>query len=203
MLTVRAVQVPPTTLLALREHLQFTDSKLSVEQSVVLAIREWMANSGAATNQNGSDVLRGYQWKSIFLPHATQLRMTYDDATYYAQVVGDVIEYQGRPVSPREFTMAIAGSGRNAWRDLFIRFPESRHWKRASLCRAEQKKQASHPASSPVETMTAAAAAMSEALKTALALVECTNAETVTRFERRLAPTRRADDRMHDDCAFD
>lgn len=203
MLTRGIVRVPPTTLLALREHLQFTDSKLSVEQSIVLAIREWLANSGASTSDNGADLLRGYQWKSIFLPHSTQLRMTYDDTTYYAQVVGDDIVYQGRPVSPREFTMAIAGSGRNAWRDIFIRFPESRQWKRANLYRIEQQKQIKNPAPSPVETMTAAAAAMSDALKTALTLVDRTNAETVTKYERRLAPKRRDDDRLHDDCAFD
>ena len=69
-----SVAVPSTTLLALREHLQFTDSKLSVEQSVVLAIREWLANSGASAAGSDPDMFRGYQWKNIFLPDATQLK---------------------------------------------------------------------------------------------------------------------------------
>lgn len=199
----RSVIIPSTTLLALREHLQFCDSKLSIEQSIVLAIREWLANSGASSNGAGTDILRGYQWKKIFLPHATQLRMIYGETTYYACVEGDAIMYEGRAVSPREFTMAITGTGRNAWRDLAIRFPGSRQWKPANLCRIEQEKHGKPLIASPVDTMNAAAASMSEALKAALALVEQTNAQTVKQFERRLTPKRRGYDRQDDDCAFD
>jgi hypothetical protein len=197
------IQLPTTTLVALQEYLQFSDSKLSVEQSVVLAIREWLANNGASASGDPSDILRGYQWKSIFLPHATQLRMSYAESTYYAEVVGDAILYQGRPTSPRGFTMAIAGSGRNAWRDLFIKFPDSRLWKRAGLCRIEQQKQAKQPVPSSIAAMTAAAAAMTEALKTTLNLVERTNASTAIKSERRVTANRRTDDRLEQDCAFD
>jgi hypothetical protein len=200
---IQSLTLPSTTLLALREYLEFSDSKLSIEQAVVLAIREWQANSAAQANGAGADVLRGYQWKSVFLPDSTQLRMTYDGTTYYAHVVGDSIVYQGKSVSPREFTMAIAGTGRNAWRDVSLRFPGSRQWRHANLCRIELEKKRKQPAVSPVEAMTAAAASMSEALKTALKLVEQTSAQTVKQIERRLAPTRRDSDRMHDDCSFD
>lgn len=203
MLTRETIAVPPATLLALHEYLQLTDSKLSLQQAVVLAIREWLSNSGESATGDQAALLRGYQWKSLFLPHDTRLRMIYKDTSYYAQVVGDAIVYQGHAVSPRGFTMTIAGAGRNAWRDVFLRFPESRRWKRANICRIEQKKLAERPAPSPVETMTAAAAAMSDALKSALMLVERTNAESVSKFERRLAPTRRDADRVHEDCAFD
>lgn len=203
MLARATIQLPTTALLALQEYLQFSDSKLSVEQSVVLAIREWLANNGASGKGDAADLFRGYQWKNIFLPHATRLRMSYDHTTYYAEVVGDAIQYQGRPISPRGFTMAIAGSGRNAWRDLFIKFPDSRLWKRASLCRIEQQKLARQPAPSSIAAMTAAAAAMTEALKTTLNLVERTNAGTATKSERRIASNRRADDGLEQDCAFD
>lgn len=198
-----SVALPPSALLALREHLSFSDSKLSVEQAVVLAIREWLANSGASTDSASTGMLRGYQWKTVFLPGATQLRMMYDETNYYAKVVGDAIMYHNRPVSPREFTMAIAGSGRNAWRDLWIRFPESHRWKRAQICRLEQEKQNKLPPKSPVESMATAAAAMSEALKTALKLVEQTSAQPTEQIERRLAPLRRDNDRLHTDCSFD
>ncbi len=64
------------------------------------------------------DHSRGYQWKSLFLPHGTELRMTSSRQSGYARVVGDRIMYEGRSVSPRGLTLAIAGEGRNAWRDL-------------------------------------------------------------------------------------
>ncbi|MES2317502.1 MAG: hypothetical protein V4631_08390 [Pseudomonadota bacterium] len=198
-----SVALPLTTLLTLREHLSFSESKLSVEQAVVLAIREWMANSGATVGEAGSEVLRGYQWKTLFLPESTQLRMMYAETVHYAAVVGESIMYRNRPVSPREFTMAIAGCGRNAWRDVWIRFPGSRQWKRANICRIEQDKKRRQPPKSPVDTMASAAAAMSDALKTALMLVEETSTQATAHVERRLAPLRRDDDRLHTDCSFD
>ena len=198
--SLHTLEVPPATVLALQEYLRISDSKLSVRQAVVLAIREWCANSGGSTNASGTDILRGYQWKTVFLPHATQLRMTYAGDSYYAKVVGDSIMFEGRKVSPREFVMHITGTGRNAWRDISIRFPESRQWKGADLCRIELRNQL--PAASPVDVMTAAAASMSEALKTALMLVENANAEAVRKFERRLDHNRRASDRDGGDCSF-
>ena len=54
----------------------------------------------------------------------------------YAEVVGDKIMYQGRPVSPYQFATAFAGSVRNAWHDLTLRLPGEKNWKPASVrCR--------------------------------------------------------------------
>ena len=44
--------------------------------------------------------------------------MPHRGQNYYAKVVGDVILYEGRAVSPRQMTVAVAGPGHNAWRDL-------------------------------------------------------------------------------------
>ncbi|MES2317217.1 MAG: hypothetical protein V4631_06940 [Pseudomonadota bacterium] len=46
-------------------------------------------------------------------------------------------------------------------------------------------------------------AAMSDALKTALALVEHTNAKTVRKVERRGDNSRRKSDLLEDECGFD
>ena len=42
----------------------------------------------------------GYQWKSLFLPHGTEVRMSTEAGSFYAQVDGDVILHKGKSVSP-------------------------------------------------------------------------------------------------------
>jgi hypothetical protein len=69
--------------------------------------------------------LRGYQWKDLFLPDTTSLRMTYHEVPYFAKVVDNDIIYRNHPVTPRGMTVAIAGDGRNAWRDLWVNCPKS------------------------------------------------------------------------------
>ncbi len=84
---------------------------------------------------------RGYRWKTLFLPDGTDLRMETARATYYARVEGDQIIFDGRSVSPRGMTLAIAGEGRNAWRDLWLKPPGERFWKQATRCRNELKRE--------------------------------------------------------------
>ncbi|HEX7006506.1 MAG TPA: hypothetical protein VF274_05175 [Alphaproteobacteria bacterium] len=71
---------------------------------------------------------RGYVWKSVFLPHGTQLRMKYRGQIHYAVVQGDRLLFQDRPVSPSELARSIAGSNRNAWRDLWVMLPGADRW---------------------------------------------------------------------------
>jgi hypothetical protein len=53
------------------------------DQIVGLAIKSWLAtNCGVRSG-------RGYQWKQLFLPDGTDLRMRYRGAYYYAKVEGD------------------------------------------------------------------------------------------------------------------
>jgi predicted metal-binding protein len=92
---------------------------------------------------------------------------------------------------------------RNAWREIWLRFPGTRNWKCAHACRTEQQKRDQTPRVSPAESMATAAAAMSAALKTALLLVEQTSTQAAQHVERRLAPLRRESDRLHDDIAFE
>jgi hypothetical protein len=194
--------VPPAILAALASHLQLTGSTLSIEQALTLAITEWQAGRNQHSAVAASE-LRGYQWKTLFLPESTELRIIYGGHSHYAQVVGDHIIFRGRNVSPREMAMTIAGSVRNAWREIWLRFPGTRNWRCAHACRIEQQKRDQTPRVSPAESMATAAAAMSAALKTALLLVEQTSTQAAQHIERRLAPLRRESDRLHDDIAFE
>ena len=179
--------LPPHLWKELAMHLRNSGSTLSLEQAATLAIRAWMvANpsespppvSPPATNPTDAraddqTVLQaapapadGYQWKSVFLPRGTDLRMSTREGTGRARVCGDYIIYQGRRVSPRGLTLAIAGDGRNAWRDLWLRMPGEIDFKLASECRHEHERmhaglpphpwQQHHPAN--VEATMAAAA---------------------------------------------
>lgn len=206
------VTLPPAVLSGLKLHLQATCSALSIEQAIILAIAHWQSRTGAhcggqslpgAAAAGGTVQLRGYHWKSLFLPDATQLRMHYRGEVYNARVEGDHIVYQGRRVSPRELVMSIAPNVRNPWLDLLLRFPDSRHWKRASACRRELEQARTVQPPTPAEAMASAAAAMSGALETALALVRHTAGIARPKSERRLDKHRRASDLMGEDCSVD
>ncbi len=80
---------------------------------------------------------RGYQWKNLFLPHSTQIRMQYKGRYFYARVEGDEIVYDGTSTSPGALANRIAGNSRNAWRDLWIKRPEDKEWKLADACRPD------------------------------------------------------------------
>jgi hypothetical protein len=150
----------------------------------------------------------GYQWKELFLPDGTDLRMSFENEVYHARVTGDAIVYQGRRVSPRQLTIAIAGDGRNAWRDLLLRLPGEKNWRPASLLRRNvqasiQAKPGGEVQASPTALIAAAASSMSQALRTALELVEHSNAQSVQKYERRVASYRRADDVLGEHAQFD
>jgi hypothetical protein len=146
--------------------------------------------------------------------------MRSDDAVHHARVSGDAILYQGRPVSPRQFTLAVAGDGRNAWRDVSLRLPGEKQFLPAGLLRRRAQAEiriraeaalgdgagrsgGSGRRESPADTIATAAEAMAEALRTALALVEHSNAQLLPKYERRVDFHRRAADVIADHIKFD
>lgn len=203
------LSVCPDTLAALSNYLRTAGSGLSLSDAATLAIRHWLAAKAAGMEGNG------YQWKELFLPEGSELRMHCDDEVHHARVSGDAIVYQGRPVSPRQFTLAIAGEGRNAWRDLSVRLPGAKQFQPAMLLRrnaqaqikarveAEAGGEKRAHRGSPADAIAAAAQAMSEALRTALALVEHSNAQALPKYERRTDFHRRAADLMVDHARYD
>lgn len=206
LLTTRLLQDLATSLAR-------TKSALSPNEAIEMAVRAWIAaaeddflNSGAspgsAADAGAAARLRthirtqsrpgGYQWKSLFLPHGTELRISTDAGFFYAQVSGDVIVYKGKAVSPRQFTLAAAGEARNTWRDVWIRRPGDERWRIASHLRRESG--ADEPRkenTSPMIAMREVAAAMEATLKTAQGIIAEAKGFAEPRFDRRHTPARR------------
>lgn len=104
---------------------------------VSVAIDYWLDNASWKPELLSASDTRGYQWKNLFLPSGTQIRMQYKGAYFYAKVDGDEIIYDGKPISPGSLANTIAGNSRNAWRDLWIKRPDDKEWKLADECRSE------------------------------------------------------------------
>jgi hypothetical protein len=211
-----SLPVDTDTLFALFSHLRDTCSELSLADATALAIRDWLADDSRVANASqtppsgsarGYRGYRGYQWKELFLPDGTDVRMRCEGEVHHARVCGDAIVFNGRRVSPRQLTIGIAGDGRNAWRDLSLRLPGEKRFEPANLLRhrvrANIKAAENQPPASPAATIAAAAASMSEALRTALQLVEHSTAQALPKYERRVENHRRAADVFTEHTAFD
>lgn len=171
---------PPTKALArLAAFLEEARNPMTVTEAANKAIDAWIADQRrqaiCGNHAAGLAPLRGYQWKELFLPEGTELRVQAGDRSGYARVTGDHILYEGRSVSPRQFCLAVAGSGRNAWRDTWLLLPSEGKWRPASLLRRQVRAEAppSPPQQlAPHEALAAAADAMTHTLRSAMALVD-------------------------------
>lgn len=101
----------------------------SPDDVAALAIKSWMAEHGGAGGR------RGYQWKELFLPDGTELRMRYLGICYFARVEGNDLKYGCESLSPLEWTRVITGTVRNPWRDIWIRRDYRQSWMRAAQWR--------------------------------------------------------------------
>ena len=95
---------PTAALRHLAIFLKESGSTLTVEQAATSAINQWIAAARGTPANINLPPMRGYQWKSLFLPEGTDLRMFIDRQFHYARVnrCGN-----GRP-----------GCLRCAWRDV-------------------------------------------------------------------------------------
>jgi hypothetical protein len=88
-----------------------------------------------------NDDALGYLWKNresrLFLPNGTEIRMSYKGKEYFAKVDGDQITYNGKNHSPSTLVNTITQTSRNAWRDLWIKFPGDSDWKAANDLRSD------------------------------------------------------------------
>ncbi len=226
---IESLVLPPHLVSELALHLRNSGSTSTLLQAAAEAIHAWIAaHTPPEPDSAPSDgeQVRGYQWKTLFLPHGTEVRMTTRDKTHHARVIGDDLMYGYRRVSPRGMTLAIAGDGRNAWRDLWIRMPGEKYFLPASRCRRESERVAAGlsanpaaelfadmktkliasrnpPAELPVEQESATPVTMSEVLKTMLALMERLSVRDRPNEERRFNRSRREEDVLADHCAFD
>ncbi len=75
-------------------------------------------------------------WKSISVPHGSEVRMSYGGRDHFAAVVDGKIQDGSNRLSPSQWASKIAdGTQRNAWRDISIREPGSTRWILASALR--------------------------------------------------------------------
>ncbi|MYM85106.1 hypothetical protein GTP44_24570 [Duganella sp. FT50W] len=177
----------------LRVYLRASGSTLSPGEALIKAVQAWIAKGRA-----DAIPARGYQWKQLFLPEGTRVRLRVITTWHVATIVGDALIYEGQAVSPHQMAKQAVGDGRNAWREIWVLLPGHRNWTNAALMRAQLLKQAAKVPPTPAEAMGVAAKAMSEALSTALTLVAHANQQAQNTLERRLPKYRRAWDTLED-----
>ncbi|WP_395399221.1 hypothetical protein ACHMW6_19925 [Pseudoduganella sp. UC29_106] len=189
--------LPYASYSQLAMFLRTSGSTLSISDALARAVQLWIK-----TQQEAEAPLTGYQWKCLFLPTGTRLRMRCAEQLFYAEIVGDEIVFRGRAVSPRQMVTAAAGEPRNAWRDLWVRRPQDHAWTQADAMRraACRQEAATVSAPSPTEAIQLAAKSMSEALQTALLLVDQSRRQAEQQVERRVPKHRRREDQLADEC---
>jgi hypothetical protein len=104
-----------------------------------VAIRDWMVRNDP--DSFAMPATAGYQWKSLFLPNGTLLRTIFNGKNFHCLVEEDHIVYNGQSVSPSGFANAVGGVRRNAWKVIWILFPNSSEWKLAGTLRVKKNTQ--------------------------------------------------------------
>jgi hypothetical protein len=151
MFTTMSAQLSTPTLLRLIEYLRTRRESNDVSEALNTALEFWLDAKNELPPGADPAGIRGYQWKSLFLPEGTVLRSwSYGDHNY-AYVEGDQIIHEGRSVSPNQFARHFARTARNAWFDLSVRRPGDRHFKMADLLRKELARQNQQPVQQSVQ----------------------------------------------------
>jgi|SRR5471030_2298981 len=125
------VEVTSRLYLDLITQLSKSNDMRSPRDVVAIAIRTWLL---AHLNRPSG---RGYQWKELFLPAGTELRLRYQRVYYYAVIETDQLLYAGENMSPRDWAFVVTGSARNPWRDIWVRRTVGEGWIRACKLRAQ------------------------------------------------------------------
>ncbi|NVM78783.1 hypothetical protein FHW83_004613 [Duganella sp. SG902] len=185
--------LPATVFTELCSYLRESGSTLSPSEALIKAVQLWIAKGRA-----DAIPAQGYQWKQLFLPEGTRLRMQVRECWHTAAIVGDELIYKGNPTSPHQMARQAAGDGRNAWREIWVLMPGHKQWANADRLRAQLVKERAAIPPTPAESMKIAAKAMSDALSTALTLVAHANDQAQNTLERRLPKYRRAWDMLED-----
>jgi hypothetical protein len=139
------LQVPTDTLLKLIGQLRTRGGAQDLSEAITSAIDLWLTEQFKLAPGSDPASVRGYQWKSLFLPEGTVLRTWSYGDNNYARVEGDKIIHEGKSVSPNKFAQSFARSTRNAWTDLYIRRPEDKQFKSACRLRQELAAAATRP----------------------------------------------------------
>jgi hypothetical protein len=106
-----SVQISSGLFLELANYLQEFGDERDPAEVVESALASWLR---VARGDAPEAEVRGYQWKRLFLPEGTELKMSYRGLNAFAKVVGDSVVYQGQPTTPNQFVAEVAGTARNA-----------------------------------------------------------------------------------------
>lgn len=164
MKSTMSLQIETEVLLRLISQLQIRGGAQDLSAAISSAIELWLREQAKLRKGCDPTNLRGYQWKTLFLPEGTELRSWSYGEYNYARVEGDEIIHKGKAVSPNQFAQSFARSTRNAWEDLRIKRPEDQQFKPACLLRKELAKPQAKTPMAPTE----APAVLSESAVTSL-----------------------------------
>lgn len=100
---------------------------------------EAFEREASADNQtNDGDPERGYQWQSVLLRNGSELRMRYQGRYYYARVSHERVVDEDGAYTPAEWVRKVANhTSRNAWRDIWVKFPGEASWHFADTLRQQ------------------------------------------------------------------
>ena len=152
MKSTMTLQVDTDTLLKLIGQLRVRGGSQDLSAAITSAIELWLREQALLVAGSDPASVRGYQWKTLFLPEGTVLRSWSYGENNYARVEGDQLIHEGKAVSPNQFAQSFARSTRNAWSDLYIRRPEDKQFRLACRLRqelAEQRPAEAAPAIAP------------------------------------------------------
>jgi hypothetical protein len=140
-----SVEIPAPTYIALLKQLRHTGGGANISEALEAAVEYWLAEQRRLA-PDAPESVRGYQWKSVFLPEGTELRSLSYGQHHSARVEGNQIIHQARAVSPNQFARAFACTTRNAWNDLSIRRPGESTFTLACVLRKQaERKEAARP----------------------------------------------------------
>ena len=91
--------------LELELHLMDTRPGVKPEEFIVELVKRWMSrDTERLAVRSGGLALRGFQWKTLFLPEGTILRTGRDSSVEFAKVCGDrIIADDGAALTPSLF----------------------------------------------------------------------------------------------------
>jgi|GEM_PF-2328481 len=130
------LSIHPDTLYQLLDHLRESGSPLNAAEAANQALRDWLSKAREKRGKDGA-LIHGYRWKTLFLPEGSRLRVWLRHEHGHAEVIGDELIYDGRPVSPNEYVRYCAGPNRNAWELVSILLPGAPKWLPATVLRRQ------------------------------------------------------------------
>jgi hypothetical protein len=79
-------------------------------------------------------------WKLVEIPAGSKVRMQYNGTHHYAEVGSGAIIDDGQRFSPSEWARKVADdTSRNAWRDIWVKFPRTSEWVAATTLREKAR----------------------------------------------------------------